>query len=857
MVNSLAIFKRSIFRKHFFKWFLCFVVLNFSYAQSNQKIALNGEWSFKTDPYAQGESFKWFAKDVNIASWDTMAVPGNWDLVNEYAEYVGDAWYTKTFTVDEIQSAEQLRLVFQSVYNDSKIWINGHFVGENDFGFLPFHFDITQYVNPETENRLTVLVNNVFKSGAMWNWGGIRRPVWLEITPKTRIEFQHIDAVPDLKKGNAALNVKIVSSNITNVPKKVLFNIDIKSNGKVVAKGKVKTTIPANTNRYTVNWSYTLPKSKVNLWHFDFPNLYESTVTMSENKEVLHVNSDRFGIRKIEIVGMQLLLNGESIRPVGFNVVPEDRFTGNTLPIERIKEDIDLMKSLGANMARLSHVSLPKEYIDYLDEKGIMIFEEVGLWGKDVLVDPEHPKPKEWLRKIIEENYNHPAIVGWSVGNEIGGLSKNPKAHSYIKGAIEMAKDLDPNRLASYASNTASGSSNDAAKYADLVLLNSYKYWGDRLDRTWENHKKPIFMSEFGEELNSEDPSLGDIPAEKIMNELRNKEYVLGGSLWTFNDYRSTYHGKEGWRTPPSQNRAWGIVTSFRDKKKGFYSVQKEFSPIRNLTVSNINTAKGNAKVTILPRKKLDIPANILRDYKVQYTLFDSDFKAVEVKTQVVKTISPGDNAFDVLLKWSNKESLSMIEVSFLDPQGYKVYTELVKFQVPKQPVITFANTANSGIRLFYEKSKDAEAYYVRYGKDGLTFNTKETTNNFIDIEDKKIKQGHVWKYQLIAVNNKGESIPSKTKELTKDEDELPPIIWNTKHTENGVFIAFTVSPFDYLYEVVYGTSPNTYNQKLTTKVKGVLNIPNIKKGTPIYFKMRVIKQWGFASEWTQELKSE
>ncbi|UMB62101.1 hypothetical protein MHL31_07870 [Lutibacter sp. A80] len=857
MVNSFTIVKKSILRTSILIAFLCSIVTNLSYAQHNQKIPLNGEWSFKIDPYAQGESFKWFASNVNTDSWDTMAVPGNWDLVNEYAEYVGDAWYTRTFTVEEIQSTEQLRLVFQSVYNDSKIWVNGHLVGENNFGFLPFHFDITKFLNPEGENRLTVLVNNVFKSGAMWNWGGIRRPVWLELTPKTRIEFQHIDAIPDLKKGNAALNVKIVSSNSSDISKKVVYNINIKSNGKVVANGKVKATIPANTNKHIVNWSYKLSKSKVNLWHFDFPNLYESIVTLSENEEILHANSDRFGIRKIEIDGLQLLLNGESIRPVGFNVVPEDRFTGNTLPMERIKEDVDLMKSLGANMARLSHVNLPKEYIDYLDEKGILIFEEVGLWGKDVLVDPEHPKPKEWLRKIIEVKYNHPAIVGWSVGNEIGGLSKNPKAHSYIKGAIEMVKGLDPNRLATYASNTAAGSPNDAAKYTDLVLINAYKNWGNRLDRTWKNHKKPIFMSEFGEVLNSEDPSLGNIPAEKIMNELRNKEYVLGGSLWTFNDYRSDYHGVDGWKTPPSQNRAWGVVTSFRDKKKGFYSIQKEFSPIKKLVVSSINTTNGTAKVTIQPREKLDVPANVLRNYKVQYTLFNSDFKPVETKTQLVKTIFPGDKAFDVFLEWSAKENLSMIEVSFLDPQGYKVHTDLIKFQVPEQPVITFVNTANSGIRIFYDKSKDAEAYYVRYGKDSLTFNTKETTNNFIDVEDKKIKQGQVWKYQLIAVNNRGESIPSKAKELTKDEDELPPIIWNTKHTQNGVFIAYSVSPYDYLYEIVYGTSPNKYDYKLTTKVQGVLNIPNIKKGTPIYFKMRVIKQWGFASEWTQELKSE
>ena len=116
-----------------------------------------------------------------------------------------------------------------------------------------------------------------------------------------------------------------------------------------------------------MDWAHDLPKSNVALWHFDFPNLYESQITLYEGGRELHSLSDRFGIRKLEVDGTQLLLNGESIRPVGFNLVPEDRFTGNTLPFDRIKEDVDLMKSCGANMARLSHLSLPKEFWDYLD----------------------------------------------------------------------------------------------------------------------------------------------------------------------------------------------------------------------------------------------------------------------------------------------------------------------------------------------------------------------------------------------------------------------------------------------------------------------------------------------------------
>lgn len=839
---------------HVLKWILCFIVVGFVEAQNQQKHSLNGDWAFKTDPYAEGESANWFKEDLNTSSWDRMNVPGNWDLRNEYSEYVGNAWYSRTFTLDEIVTDKQVRLVFQSVYNDAKVWVNGHLVGNNDLGFLPFQMDITEHLYQNKANRLTILVNNTFKSGAMWNWGGIRRPVWLEITPKTRIEFQHIDADPDLENGTAKLDIKVALSNSSEVDKALNIQINIQRQGKKVAKGNLKVTIPAHTEKQIATWSYTLPKSKVELWHFDFPHLYDSEVSLIEEEEILHSISDRFGIRKVELKGLELLLNGERIRPVGFNVVPEDRFTGNTLPMERIKEDVDLMKSLGANMARLSHVSLPKEYLDYLDEKGILVFEEVGLWGKDALVDPEHPKPKEWLRRIIETNYNHPSIVGWSVGNEIGHPDKNPKVNAYVKSAVGLAKSLDPNRLVVYASNTAQKFPTDAIGYTDLGMINAYGGWENAADHAWEYHQKPIFISEFGHRLNDEDPNIGDIPAEKMMNSFRNKDYVLGASLWTLNDYRSDYHGDSGWKTPPSQNRAWGVVTSFRKKKRGFYSIQNQFAPIKNLSLTKIDSEKRQASVSIKPREKLDIPANVLRNSQIEWTIFNDDLTAIATKKKAVKTITPGDDSFEIPITWDSKEGLSMLNVSFLDPQGYKVLEEVIHFQVPKTPEISFVNTANTGVRLFFEKSKDATEYYVQYTQGDSIYQSPKTINSFVEIEDEKVKQGETWSYQLFAVNSKGESKASTAVDLVKDEDELPPIVWDYKYSNKNLSIAYSVSPYDYAYEVEYGSAPNVYSNKLTTKVKGVLNIPNPSEEV-MYFRMRVIKQWGFASEWTQEFK--
>jgi len=856
MLHQFVKFQKLSTKIHFLNGMLFLVFMNLGYSQNIPKEFLNGSWNFKIYPYSQGEKSGWQNENLDTASWDKMKVPGNWDLVNEYAEYAGDAWYSRTFKVDKSVENQQIRLIFQSVYNDAKVWINGNFVGENHFGYLPFHFNISNYIKFGEENRITVLANNVFRKGAFWSWGGIRRPVWLEITPTTRIEFQHIDAVPDLKKGTANVTLKIVTSNVSNEPKKIRFNINITRENNIVAEGQLEATIPPKTLKYEVKWTHNLSKSQVALWHFDFPNLYESTVSISENNKVLHSISDRFGIRKLEIEGLHLKLNGESIRPVGFNLVPEDRFTGNTLPFERIKEDVDLMKSLGATMSRLSHVTLPKEYLDYLDEKGIMVIEEVGLWGKDAWVDPNHPMPKEWLQRIVEYHYNHPSVVGWSMGNEIGKEIDNPKVKEYVKSAIEMSKKIDSNRLAIYVSNSAQNNPEDAIQFANISAINLYGNWESGVDKAWNYHKKPVFVSEFGHNLNSENPNLGKIPIEKMMNAMRNKRYVLGASIWTLNDYRSTYYGLSGWNTPPSQNRTWGVVTTFRRKKRAFFELQKEFAPISSLKISNLDKTKGKAEIMIQPRGKFDIPANVLINYQIKKYLIDENFNEKEEENTVLKTIFPGDDSLSIPFQWDVKKITNGIKVVFLDPQGYVLLEETLFFSYPKKPTIKKIYTSSKEFRILFDNSTTGNEYYLKYQQDDSIYTSAKTINNFIDIKNNKLVPSKPIQVQLFSENNFGKSDSSDSLKIKLNESELPPVIWDIKRVKESLFIGYTVLPTDYLFEVEYGFEPNNYNHKVTTKVKGVLNIPNLPQEKTVYFRMRAIKQWGFASEWTAEVVS-
>ena len=829
------------------------------FAQDATKLSLDGNWSFKIDPEYQGESLGFEKQNFDASNWDKMEVPGNWNLHNLYSEYSGDAWYTRTFKVDENQKDKLFRLVFESVFNDCKVWVNGKFIGENHLGFMPFQFDISKYILNNQENRITVLVNNMFKKGAMWSWGGIRRPVHIEVTAPTRIDYQHITATPDLKKGTANVEIKIAATNTSAVEKAISYTLFLKKNGKIIAQKTEKATLPANTLEFTTSTSFALPKSNVTLWHYDFPVLYESSVVLNDGGQAVQTISNKFGIRKIEVVGNQVLLNGESIRAVGFNVLAEDRITGTTLPIERIKAEVDMMKSCGVVMTRLAHVTLPEAYLDYLDEKGILIFSEVGLWGKDRWVDPDHPMPKEWLQRIIKKEYNHPSIIGWSVGNEIGSPKINPKTHEYIKGAIEMAKKLDPNRLAVYASNTAQSQADDAGVYGDLLLLNLYGGFSG-VDKAYNFHKMPIFVSEFGQTLNSDDPNLGIVNIKKMMDDMRNKEYVLGLSLWTLNDYRSKYNSEPpsaaSWTTPPSQNRTWGVVTTMGKLKRSFATTQKEYAPVKGIALSDINKETGTAKLTIIPRAKLDIPANILRGFKVQWSILDANFSATKSGEKVLKTIYPGDSEFSFEIK--NKLSKSKgIKIEFVDPQGYVVLDETYHFTVPDQPKIKHTNIANDGVRFIFDRVAGADEYAVQYQLKDSVYTSKKTINNFVEIEDKKVKQDINWTYKLIAYNKAGASIASDAVVLAKNELDLPPIIWDAVRNKTNIFIGFEVLPKDDMYEIEYGFKPLDYTKKLAFKNQGVVRLSNIPVESPVYFRMRIRKQTGFTSEWTHEIKVE
>jgi beta-galactosidase len=829
--------------------------------------SLNGSWKFKTDSGNVGESSSWFAVAYDDSSWDTQKVPGNWDTSNAYSNYKGKAWYRRTFTAPTEYNGYPVRVRFEAAYEDTKVWVNGTYIGAHSGGYAPFEFDVTSLLNYGSTNTVAVMVDNTYGVGAWWKWGGLNRDVNLIANNTSRIEWQKVTATPDLVAGTAAVNIKVKVLNNSGSSKTVTVESKIydKASGAVVWSStddsalRTSVSVPASSN-LVADLNTTLPAAKVKLWHFDFPNLYKMETWISEASTLKHKISNNFGIRKIEISGTQFKLNGELVRLVGFNRVPDDRVNGNTEPNYLVKRDIDLMKIMGANCARIFHAPQDPDLLDYCDEKGILLICEIPVWGSgDSHVVKDNAEAKQWLKEMIERDYNHPSIFAWSPANEIAGTSTN--GIEYVKSMHDYIRaNLDTSRPLTYVSNTAwnaGSSTGDAAQWCDFICINqygSYASGADTVHSLWPN--VPIFISEYGTGQNNEDPNIGDVNADSILNNYRSRSFVMGASVWTLNDYRSAYSG-----TPASENRVWGVTTVWGDRKKGFNSLWRADSPVKSLTTSHDTTVFNPGQnvvttVTISPRGSLatDLPAYVMKGYKLKWEIFDTSYNLADGGVVNLPNLSPGSGSWPGYANWTVPAGGALQQrITVLSPANYPVYEYNNYFSVPAAPSIKEVLVASGAARVVFNRVNGATSYKVRYGTTALSTTTSTTINGFIDITG--LANGTSYQFAAVASNGKGDSanssvvyaVPATANAL------LPPVIWNDLPVDAGFYVGYSVDSADTNFAIKYGTSSGSYPYTLSNITnKGACVVSGLANGTTYYYRM--MRNGSGASGYSEEI---
>ena len=378
----------------------------------------------------------------NSGRWTKIGVPSCWELQGFGTYQYGISFYGKAFPegiagekgmykyefeVPEEFRGKQVSLVFEASMTDTEVKVNGRKAGSKHQGaFYRFSYNVTDLLKYGKKNQLEVTVSKESENASVnlaerradyWNFGGIFRPVFLEVKPAVNLRHIAIDAQMD---GSFRANCY---TNISGDGMSIRAQI-LDGKGKKLAD----TTVPlkAGSDWTTLQLNVSAPA----LWTAETPNLYKAQFSLLDKEgKVLHHETETFGFRTIEVRESDgLYVNGVRINVRGVNRHSFRPESGRTLSKAKNIEDVLLMKGMNMNSVRLSHYPADPEFLEACDSLGLYVMDELGGWhGKY-----DTPTGVRLIEGMIKRDVNHPSIIWWSNGNEKGwNIELDGEFHKY------------------------------------------------------------------------------------------------------------------------------------------------------------------------------------------------------------------------------------------------------------------------------------------------------------------------------------------------------------------------------------------------------------------------------------------
>ncbi len=479
---------------------------------SRTKTSLNGDWKIIIDPYDNGfysfhlherkdgffmdrkQKHPWELIEYNFDKSESLKVPGDWNSQKEKLFYYeGSIWYRKTFTSKPDKNKKYF-IRFGAVNYICSVYLNGEKLGSHEGGFIPFEFEVSEYL--KQENSLIVRVENVRKPDRVptintdwWNYGGITRDVDLIETSQVFLKDYFIQLSSDKSdeiQGWVQLSEPSDSKKITIEIPELKFKKSIKTD----KTGRASFAAPLTAQ----------------LWTPDNPKLYKIQLTF--NDEVIE---DQIGFRTIQTKGTDILLNGEPVVLKGICIHEEAPFgSGRAFSKEEARTLLTWAKEMNCNYVRLAHYPHNRHMTKMADEMGLMVWSEIPVyWTIQFDNDEVYKKAEQQLKEMISRDKNRASIVIWSMANETPLGNERTK---FISDLAAKTKELDPTRLTS-AALLVWGDKNDPylkniddplGQYLDVLAINEYVGWyegaPEKCDSIeWKSkYNKPLIISEFG-----------------------------------------------------------------------------------------------------------------------------------------------------------------------------------------------------------------------------------------------------------------------------------------------------------------------------------------------------------------------
>jgi beta-galactosidase len=570
-------------------------------AGQRQRLSMDPGWRFTLGDPAGAEQ-----PGFDDQGWRRLDLPHDWSIegtprqdapggggMGYYPAGVG--WYRKAFRAPAGSRGQSVWLEFDGIYMNTDVWINGVHLGRRPYGYLGFAYDVRRHLVPGV-NLVAVRVDNSLQPNSRWYTGsGIYRHVWLTTVAPLHVgHWGTYLTTSVVDSTGAGVVVRTRVENDGAVPRRgMLRSVVLDSAGREVARMESPFSVTAGQH---VELEQRLRIAAPRLWSIETPYLYELRSEVRDGANAADVATTPFGVRTLAYdPDRGFLLNGRRVKMRGVNLHHDAGGLGAAVPERVWERRLELLKAMGANAIRTSHNPPAPEFLDLCDRLGFLVMAEAfDEWTIGKVPQGYHQYFAEWSERdvtdFVHRDRNHPSIVLWSAGNEIGEQS-TPDGAQVLRRLVDIFHREDPTRPVTTGNDRIVADSNPATldflKAEDVVGYNYVDRWHERreLFAEQDRHDHPdwrMIGTESGSIFQSFDErySLGDdsaivrpnynsgmLQAERLWKWVTLHDYFAGNFMWTGIDYL----GESTW---PFKGFASGAMDIIGHPKDAYYLYQ-------------------------------------------------------------------------------------------------------------------------------------------------------------------------------------------------------------------------------------------------------------------------------------------
>ncbi len=760
----------------------------------DRKVNFNQNWHFKLNANPK-EAVK---SDADVSTWQKLDLPHDWSIFNDFDHQSpaqneggqlngGEAWYRKTFKLDEKDLKKNVRVTFDGVYMDSQVYVNGQLVGHYPNGYNQFSYDITKYLHKDgRENVIAVHAVNKQPSSRWYSGSGIYRDVTLQVTDKVHVEKNGTTILtPKLEEQQHGKVETHVVSKIVNTDDKdheLVAEYQIVERGGQAVTGLVRTASRTLKAHESTSLDAILEVEQPKLWTVlnDKPALYELITRVYRDGQLVDAKKDLFGYRYYHWTPNEgFSLNGERIKFHGVSLHHDHGALGAEENYKAEYRRLKQMKEMGVNAIRTTHNPASPQTLQIAAELGLLVQEEAfDTWyggkkpydyGRFFEKDATHPearKGEKWsdydLRTMVERDKNNPAVFMWSIGNEIGEADGKPHSLATVKRLVKVIKDVDTTRYVTMGADKFrfGDGSGGHEKIADELDAVGFNYSEDNYKKLRAKHPNWLI---YGSETSSATRTRGSYyrPEQELkhsngperhyeQSDYGNDRVGWGKTAtdsWTFDRDNAGYAGQFIWTgtdyigepTPwhnqnhtPVKSSYFGIVDTAGIPKHDFYLYQSQWVSVKKKPMVHL-LPHWNWENRDLASKVEDAQGKIpVRAYSnaasVELFLNGQSLgvkKFNKKQTSDGRTYQEGANAKELYLEWKVAYQPGTLEAVARDEAGKEIARD--KITTAGQP---------AGVRLIKEEHAIAadgkDLTYIYYEIVDSEGNVVPTANNLV-----------------------------------------------------------------------------------------------------------------------------